>query len=85
MLTNALSHERMTPLNSIINTADRIKRDCEKELQKSLVGNPLANLAIKNESLNGQKVRKNPSARQSESCLSQYSNGGGRVLPANRV
>jgi len=51
MLTNALSHERMTPLNSIINTADRIKRDCEKELQKNLVGNPLANFAIKNESV----------------------------------
>lgn len=58
MLTNALSHERMTPLNSIINTADRIKRDCEKELQKNLVGNPMVNFAVRNESVQGQKVRK---------------------------
>jgi hypothetical protein len=28
MLTNALSHERMTPLNSIVNVTDNLKRYC---------------------------------------------------------
>jgi hypothetical protein len=28
MLTNALSHERMTPLNSIVNVTDNLRRYC---------------------------------------------------------
>jgi len=28
MLTNALSHERMTPLNSIVNLSDLVRKKC---------------------------------------------------------
>jgi len=30
MLTNALSHERMTPLNSIVNTAEIVRKKFQK-------------------------------------------------------
>lgn len=29
MLTNALSHERMTPLNSIVNLSDLVRKRCQ--------------------------------------------------------
>lgn len=34
MLTNALSHERMTPLNSIVNVTDNLRRYCMKKIEK---------------------------------------------------
>ena len=34
MLTNALSHERMTPLNSIVNVTEQVRNYCRKEILK---------------------------------------------------
>ena len=33
MLTNALSHERMTPLNSIVNVTENVRRYCQKKVK----------------------------------------------------
>ena len=34
MLTNALSHERMTPLNSIVNLSDLVRKKCQTYAMK---------------------------------------------------
>ncbi len=34
MLTNALSHERMTPLNSIVNLSDLVRKRCQTFMMK---------------------------------------------------
>ena len=35
MLTNALSHERMTPLNSIVNVSEQVRNYICKEIAKN--------------------------------------------------
>jgi hypothetical protein len=34
MLTNALSHERMTPLNSIVNVTENVRKYCQRKQNK---------------------------------------------------
>lgn len=34
MLTNALSHERMTPINSVINLSEILVKKCFKKIEK---------------------------------------------------